>query len=127
MINRALIFQVGRFGIVGVSAAVVNFAVVVAIVEWFGWNPLLANIVAFAIAYQVSFFGHNYWTFGRQTATSIPWLKFLLVALASFALSESLFFVFLHFVGLYYPIALILVLIMVPPITFVLSKFWAFR
>jgi len=122
-----LMWQLVRFGLVGITAATVNFALVIFLVESFGWRPLLANIVAFIIAYQVSFSGHHYWTFKSTTVFAHNWRKFLVVALLSLGLTECLFYVFLHPLGLYYPLALFCTLVIVPPITFVLSKCWAFR
>lgn len=127
--SRSFCLQVARFGVIGVTAAVVNTVVVVIGVEWLHWHPLLANILAFAIAYQVSFFGHQYWTFRRVAADSAAtsWIKFLAVAVFSFGLNESLYALFLTIFHLQYVLALILVIVLVPPVTFVLSKLWAFR
>lgn len=127
IVNWSVFWQLFRFGVVGCSAALINFLVVFALVEWASWRSLIANIIAFACAYQVSFIGHHFWTFASEHRVGrFPWLKFLLVALISFALNEFLFFVFLHIVGLYYLLALLCVLLIVPPVTFVCSKFWAF-
>ncbi len=128
MLNTPAFWQLFRFGVVGSVAAAVNFLVVVLLVEALHWHPLWANVLAFACAYQVSFSGHHFWTFANQPRRGrFPWVKFLLVAGLSFLLNEGLFFVFLHWVGLYYIWALLCVLIVVPPLTFVCSKFWAFR
>lgn len=120
--------QLFIFCVIGGLASVVNFIVLVFIVETFHWHPLPANIIAFFIAYQVSFFGHHQLTF-RKAATSrkrVVWLKFLFVALFSFLLNEGFFALFLLLIP-YYQIALLLTLIVVPPITFILAKIWAFK
>lgn len=54
-------------------------------------------------------------------------LKFFLVSGLSFCLNESLYAIFLEELHLYYSVALALVLLIVPPVTFILSKLWAFR
>lgn len=122
-----VIRQILRFGVVGSLAALVNFAIVLALVEDYAWHPLWANVVAFLTAYQVSFFGHRYWTFKEQSIPRLAFGRFFLVAVISFLLNEGLFAVFLHGAKLYYPIALLLTLILIPPLTFLLSKWWAFN
>jgi putative flippase GtrA len=120
--------QLFIFCFIGGLASIVNFIVLIFIVETFNWQPLPANIIAFFLAYQVSFFGHHQLTF-RNQATSrkrVVWVKFLVVALFSFILNEGLFAVYLFFIP-YYQLALFCTLITVPPITFALAKVWAFK
>lgn len=125
--KKALAAQLLRFGTIGSFAALVHFSVVVTLVSLTLMHPLFANIIAFLIAFQVSYFGHKYWTFDdiAQKAKT-AWLKFFTVAVLSFLLNEFLFFILLTQTQLYYPIALLIVLMIVPPFTFILSKTWAF-
>ena len=119
--------QLIRFGVVGTTSAAVNLFLVILLVELLNLHPLIANIFAFAIAFNVSYIGHYYWSFAAEHTrhkASIP--RFLLVAITSFALNEGLFFVFLSIFHLYYILALFIVLLIVPLFTFTLSKFWAF-
>jgi len=126
--HKIILLQILRFGVVGCTAALVNMLVVILLVETIDLAPLLANIFAFLIAFNVSYFGHAYWTFANIHAyhkKSIP--KFFLVASTSFILNEGLFFIFLSIFKFYYILALLCVLIIVPLFTFIMSKFWAFH
>ena len=116
------------FCIIGGLASVVNFIVLIFIVEIFNWKPLPSNIIAFFLAYQVSFFGHHQLTFRNQSTARkrVIWIRFLFVALFSFVLNEGLFATYLLFIP-YYQLALLCTLITVPPITFMLAKIWAFK
>ena len=121
-------WQLCRFGVVGFTSAFVNWIGVVFFVHFFDWHPLLANILAFFIAFNVSFVGHHYWTFSKQATNKQPWGRFLAVAILGFCLTEGLYALLLHVMGKeLYAIALILTLLIVPPVTFVFSKFWAFK
>ncbi|MCF6808390.1 GtrA family protein [Thiotrichales bacterium 19S9-12] len=127
--NHIIVFkQTFKFGIVGVIAAVVHFIIVTLLVYLFSWYPLLANIIAFLIAYQISYFGHKNWTFKQEGKifTRSSNIKFFIVASLSFILNEGLYAVYLTFIPSY-QLALFLTLATVPPITFLLSKLWAFR
>lgn len=127
VLNQKIFFELCRFGMVGGMAAIVNLIGVIFFVETFSLDPLLANVFAFCIAFFVSFFGHRLWSFkAHDTVIKKSLVKFLCVAIAGFLMSEALYFIFYKIIKLHYIPALILVLFIVPPITFLLSKFWAF-
>lgn len=119
--------QLVRFGLIGAGAMMVHWLVVVAIVP-LGLVPLLANVVGFLVAFQVSYLGHRHWTFGahdmphRQT---LP--RFFAVACTSFAANELMYFLLLRYTSLDYRLSLAIVLFTVAVFTFVLSRQWAFR
>ncbi len=125
---KKFIFQVMRFGVVGTLAAAVHFSVVVALVEEFMLNPLYANVFAFLIAFQVSYWGNRYWTFSESTVShraAMP--KLFAVTFSNLMANQGLFYIFLKIIGLPYMLALFLVLIILPPVTFTLGKLWIFR
>lgn len=113
--------------IIGGSAALVNLIMVFLQVEYLQVHPLLANIIAFLTAFNVSYFGHKHLTFANieQKQLSLP--HFFLVASTALAINESLYFLFLKCTSLNYLIALSLVLILVSIYSFILSRFWACR
>ena len=118
--------QLAAFGIVGAIAALVHLVVVSLIVP-LGIHPLIANVVAFSVAFGVSFAGHSRWTFpsqGRERPRALH--RFLTVAASSFVLNELLYAVLLQFTRLGYREALAIVLIVVAGSTFVASRYWAF-
>jgi putative flippase GtrA len=135
MRNRALITRTLNLshrlvffaGIGGVSA-LVHILTVLYLVTYFELPPLLANILAFFLAFNVSFIGHKYLTFARlndEKQLSLP--HFFIVASSAGILNEFLYFLFLTYTGLNYLNALILVLGLVSIYTFFLSRFWACR
>ncbi len=125
--NRVLLAQISRFGIVGVTAATINFSVVVLLVQHMSMHPLIANIFGFLTAFQMSYWGHRLWTF---SAVNIPHrsaiTKLVIVQVLGFAANETLFYIFLS-MHLPYTIALFLVLSILPVFTFICSRYWVFR
>jgi putative flippase GtrA len=117
-----------KFSIIGILAAMVHFIVLTSIVHFLHWHPLSANIIAFLVAYNVSYFGHKNWTFYQKEKSigHTSWIKFFIVASLSFCLHESFYGIYLLVIPSY-QLALFFTLASVPPITFVLSKFWAFN
>ncbi|MCB5363514.1 GtrA family protein [Pusillimonas sp. CC-YST705] len=125
---NTLLTQLSWFVIVGCSAAATHWAVAVLCVELLGLAPLLANVAGWLVAFNVSLFGHYHLTFKHQHA---PWkqaaLRFFGVALLGFILNELAYALLLHTTGLRYDVALAVVLVGVAALTFLLSRFWAFR
>lgn len=120
--------QILKFGVIGTLAAAVHMGMVALLVT-FSMHPLLANIFGFMVAFNVSYLGHRFWTFGNKSCLShaASVVRFWGIAVTSFAINEGLFFLFLSFTPLPYLLALFLVLLMVTPITFLLSRSWAFH
>lgn len=119
--------QLIKFGIVGVAAMAVHFIVVIVLVS-FKCHPLVANLGGFLVAFQVSYAGHSLWTFeltGKNNKKQK--LRFFTVAVLGFLINELSYLFLLRFLNLDYRLALILVLILVSALTFILSRFWAFR
>lgn len=122
-----LFFQLVRFGIVGVTAASINFSVVVFLVQNFSYPPLLANVFGFLVSFQMSYWGHRLWTFNATAALHrVAFPKLALVQIGNFCGSEYLYYIFLSY-GISYQIGLLCVLCIMPIFTFLTSKLWVFR
>ena len=122
-----LIAQLFRFGLVGVTAAAIHFSIVVSLVQTFAYAPLVANVFAFLVSFQVGYFGHRRFTFNGTTALhSVAFPKLLTLQIFNFVANESLFY-FLLSLHLPYQLALLIVLATLPLFTFVVSKFWVFN
>lgn len=119
--------QLFWFGVVGVTAMLIHLGSVALILVPLGLAPLIANIIAFILAFQVSYAGHRYFTFRNQeTTVSRSRGRFFLVAVMSFAVNELLYWALLKYTLLDFRIALALVLVAVATLTFVLARYWAF-
>jgi putative flippase GtrA len=128
VLTNKLFQQILRFGTVGTTAAGVQVGLVTLFVELNVLPPLAANIIAFFLAFQVSYWGHRQWTFNaadREHRVTLP--RLFLIASSGFVANETLFYIFLKDFHLQYILALLLVLTILPVITFSLSKFWVFR
>lgn len=122
-----LFFQIFRFGVVGIAAAFIHFSTVVMLVQNWAFAPLVANIAGFAVSFQMSYWGHRLWTFNDAVSLHrVAFPKLLAVQLLNFAANEMLFYIFLS-LNLPYPMALMIVLTVLPVFTFISSKMWVFR
>lgn len=112
--------------VVGALATGVHFGVVVGLVARAAWSPLTANVLAWCVAFAVSFFGHWRLSFGTHRAPAWRSVgRFLLVSLLAFGLNQFVYWLLLR-AGWNYGLALAVVLGLVAVMTFVVSRHWAF-
>ena len=124
------LLQYLRFGSVGLVATVVHVLAFVTLIELAATSPLLANLLAFALAVLVSFGGHRRWTFRPEAAgprhPKAALLKFILVALLGLTLNSLAVYLITELLDLSYRYALLVMIGIVPLIVFLLSKHWVF-
>ena len=119
--------QMLRFGMVGVLATFVHLVIGFLLIHS-NWEPLIANMLAFAVAFLVSFAGHLGFSFSDQDVSSSDALwKFAVVALVGFGCNETLLAVLMSFGFLSDTIALCVSTACAAILTFILSRTWAFR
>ena len=117
-----------QFACVGGCAAATHLGAVALLVHFLQMQPLVANVLAFLVAFVVSYHGHALLTFSRTGARG--WrvaARYFAVASLSFVGNELLYAAALRWLAWHYLASLAAVLLLVALATFVLSKFWAFR
>ena len=119
--------QISRFGLVGVLATAVHVCVGLGLHEGAGMRPLWANLIAFGCALGVSFFGQTRLTFPDSTADGGAFVRFAVVAVSGLGLNQLIVWVVTSLFGGAYWLALVIIILTVPGLTFVLLKFWALR
>ena len=94
-------------------------------------HPLVANIFGFLVAFLVSYQGHSRLTFKdprkKKTTSLKEMARFFIVALAGFALNQTLFYLLLTYSSWGVDLSLGITLIVVSGSTYVFSKLWAFK
>ena len=120
--------QLFQFVLVGGSAAATHLAVVGLLVSLLHMPPLSANVLAFLVAFIVSYNGHALLTFSESKAHGWPVVaRYFAVACLSFVANEALYYIALNWLHWHYFWSLAAVLVLVAVGTFVMSKFWAFK
>ena len=142
-INSASL-QALRFLVVGASAALVHFLVLISIVNLTAITPVWANVFAFLVAFVVSFLGHFYLTFkssvskygnhqpsGSHKNSNDPLSalgKWFGSSAIGFMVNQGLFVLGLRSFGeQYYILIWLIVTAIITVMTFALGKFWAFK
>lgn len=119
--------QLVRFMCVGGGATITHYLGVLILTYHWRLNPEAANVLAFIIAFAVSFIGHWRWTFREQQARfqrALP--AFAFIAISMFLLNACIFHLLLEFMRIRFEISLLFAQSVVVLITYVASKYWAF-
>ncbi len=120
-------FELARFGIVGVAATLVHLGVAFLLSQNTDIPLIAINIMAFAVAFGVSFFGHHHWTFQSKTSKKESFFKFFLIALSGLAASTLILSILIKLDISTDLVKLLISIVIIPVVTYLLSKFWAFR
>lgn len=130
---KSLVLQVSRFASVGLVATGVHALIYGVLGSFSGITPMLANLLAFLFAFCFSYLGHFRFTFreqmhGRSALRSyLVQLRFFAVALVGLALNAFGVWVTTDYLKANYLLAILPMVLVVPLITFGISKVWAFR
>lgn len=120
-----LVRQLLSFGSVGMLATLAHVAVAYALLTTTSINPYAANLAGFLSAVGISFFGNARVTFGYSEAWWPAFTRFVVVSLTSLGLTTTILAV-IETWSLPYWTYVLATLAIVPPLTFLLSKFWVF-
>lgn len=127
------LYQLIRFGIVGVGATLVHVGVALLLKhmlladEQGGFFLIPINIAAFLVAFAVSFLGHYHWTFEVTGSKKRSLIRFFVVAVAGLCASSVVLaqLVVLDLGGDF--TKLIISVFVVPLVSYFLGRVWAFK
>jgi putative flippase GtrA len=115
------------FGTVGLLATVVHVVVGLALTEARLLRPFSANLVAFLLAFVVSYAGHRRFTFrsGVSHARALP--RFFATVATGLVLNQSIVYLAVDVLGWDYIVALAIVVTIVPVLVYLVLRHWTFR
>ena len=123
---RRTVREAAGFFAVGVAATLTHLCVGLGLYYALdlGLSALAANLAAFGVAYLVSYIGNATLAFPGTRLGPASFFRFLAVSLSSLVLNQTIVFAVVDLDGRPYWLALAVVLITVPPLTFLAMKFW---
>ena len=122
------LWQFCRFALVGGVAAVTHYAVLMLLLQSALWSLAYANVVAFALAFWVSYFGHRHFSFQAQAISHQQNLsRFVLVALLGFAFNESFLLLMAPIWSFSISGLVVLSIVLTAILSFILNRFFAFK
>ena len=117
-----------RYGLVGVLASVVHASISLALHKWLAIEPFTAHACGFFGGLFTAYFGHYHYSFKDDGDHKSRFPKFTITALTGFALHQGGVLLLVdHYQFDYSTLALPILMVSVPVVTFLMSKFWVFR
>lgn len=123
----AELFLAVRFGLVGILATTIHITVVWTLLSTTLLPVLVANTIAFASVFGVSFAGNYLWTFGSPGSPRKTIVRFLTISAGAFFLNSVLLGAILKMGWLNPTLAVVGSAAVIPTITFLASRFWGFN
>ena len=114
-----------KFGLIGVGVTTVHVIIAASLIELLLAGPAVANGIAFMFAACVSFITNARFTF-KAGLQGRSFVRFLLVTGIFGGLSASIAGG-VEARGFDYQIGIAVVIVIVPPLTFLFHNFWSFR
>lgn len=115
-----------RFGVVGIVATATHAGVALALTYFDLTHPLIANLIAFMIAFAVSFTGHHLWSFPGAKRWRRRVLRFFSLAFAGFLANSAALAGWLAWVPLPDEIGIVASIALIPIVTYLGARLWAF-
>ena len=120
------ILQIARFGIVGVGATLIHGGVAWLLLRESLLPLLIINCAAFGAGFIFSFLGHYHWTFRGGAPKLRSLMRFFTVAFGGLLVSTLVLSIFIHVHAMNDIAKLAISILVIPPVTFILGKLWAF-
>ncbi|WP_298915718.1 GtrA family protein [uncultured Algimonas sp.] len=119
-------FTTIRFGAVGIVATFVHAACVVILSLNTAWPPVVMNSSAFLIAFAVAALGHSLYTFriARNRAAAVT--RYFVLSVLLLCVSNGALYLLVDPVGVDPAFAKAVAVAIVPGLSYLLSRFWAF-
>lgn len=116
-----------RFALVGVAATAVHAAVFALAIETTSLDPVVATALAFLVAFATGFVLNRRWTFrsGADPLHELP--RYLVAQLVGLCLNAAIMAFAVHVQNWSPYVGLGLSIVLVPPLTFALARWWVFR
>ena len=121
---KKLIKQIWRFGLVGGSAFIIDYSIMLLLIEVFGVNYLLSSGVSFCISVIYNYILSIKWVFdiSRRRKKSEEFIFFLILSIIGLGINEVLMWFLVDKIDIVYFISKIFATVMVMIYNFVTRK-----
>lgn len=116
-----------RFAAIGVLGTLVYVAGVVGAVEYGQFDPRLGHVCGYALALPVSYWGHYRFSFASVHRHRSTILRFLAIYALCFAVGQGIMNATVFMATDRYGMAVMLIIVVQPVLSFVLNKLLVFR
>lgn len=126
-LERSIVAQFVKFGIVGVSNTLLTFIVYTLLVKVFGVWYIAASAIGFAVGAVNGFLLNRSWTFRGHSGDGLTAVRWTVVQGCGLGLNLVLIYLFVHHVGLDKLTGQACATLVVTVLTFLANRAWTFR
>ena len=121
---KRLFVQLIRFGVVGGSAFVIDYGIMIALTEILGMNYLISSGISFAVSVIYNYILSINWVFdvNREKDGRTEFFCFLFLSIIGLIINQILMWIFVDMFHIYYMAAKIVVTIAVMVYNFITRK-----
>ena len=121
---KKLIAQVLKFGVVGGTAFLIDYSIMIALTEFFGINYLISSGISFVVSVIYNYILSVHWVFDvdKDVDKKKEFIVFILLSVIGLGLNQLLMWVFVSRVHVFYMLAKIFVTAIVMIYNFVTRK-----
>lgn len=127
LISKLLNVKVFRFLLVGGSATVLQFGLLLIFVEGNLLEKNLAAVISYLLSSIYNYFISYTFTFASTSKHSKTLPKFMFVSLSSLLINSGLFWFFSTYLQIYYLVAQIISTLLVLIWNFYMHNYWSFK
>ena len=126
-ISRLPLWQIVRFGIVGVTATVVHGVTLLLLVKRAHLAPTPATAIAFLCAVIVTYAGQALWVFQVRQHNPAKFLRFASSAVFGLLANIAIMKLAVDAARVHYQIGFAAAVVLVPAMTYLINRFWVFN
>lgn len=123
---KKLIAQVLKFGVVGGTAFLIDYSIMIALTEFFGINYLISSGISFVVSVIYNYILSVHWVFDvdKDGDKKKEFVVFILLSVIGLGLNQLLMWIFVSKVHVFYMLSKIFVTAIVMIYNFVTRKFF---
>ncbi len=121
---RKLFVQILKFGFVGASAFVIDFAVLWVLTEFLGVHYLISNVISFTVSVIYNYILSVYWVFDATAnhKKSTELIVFITLSVIGLGINQLIYWICVEFAGIHYLISKIIATAIVMVYNFITRK-----
>ena len=121
---KKLIAQVLKFGVVGGTAFLIDYSIMIALTEFFGINYLISSGISFVVSVIYNYILSVHWVFDvdKNGNKKKEFVVFILLSVIGLGLNQLLMWIFVSKVHVFYMLSKIFVTVIVMIYNFVTRK-----
>lgn len=121
---KKLIAQVLKFGVVGGTAFLIDYSIMIALTEFFGINYLISSGISFVVSVIYNYILSVHWVFDvdKDGDKKKEFIVFILLSVIGLGLNQLLMWIFVSKVHVFYMLSKIFVTVIVMIYNFVTRK-----